>query len=302
MKVRVTASGVHLFDRVSGLNVLLDEIRVQPDSFARAPRHVSISLTNTCDLTCPYCFVPRSPEFLGRTRLCRWLDELDRSGCLGVGFGGGEPTLHPDIEDLCRYTALHTRLGLTLTTHGHRLDSRLAEALSRNVHFLRVSMDGVGSTYEALRGRPFLDFLRQLELIRAIAPFGINYVVNSRTFADLDSAVSLAAERGAVEFLLLPEVPSRAGGGIDLRTLQALKQWASSYHGELRLTINEATASGFPVCVPFPDENGLLAYAHIDAAGIVRRSSYNRSGVAIGTRGILEAIEILEKRPEEVVR
>ena len=76
-------------------------------------------------------------------------------------------------------------------------------------------MDGVGDTYERLRGRSFASLLQRFEVIRNLAPFGINFVVNSLTLPDLDAAVALAAEVGASEFLLLPEQRVRGGGGID---------------------------------------------------------------------------------------
>jgi hypothetical protein len=51
-------------------------------------------------------------------------------------------------------------MAATFTTHAHRLDKALVAKLSGSVHFVRVSMDGVGATYEKLRGRPF-DALRE---------------------------------------------------------------------------------------------------------------------------------------------
>lgn len=154
-KVRVGPSGVHLFDRETGLNVLLDEIQAPPDSWATAPRQVSVALTNACDLACPHCYAPKNPAALDFRRLTGWLNELDANGCLGVGFGGGEPTLYRRFPELCRYAARNTGLAVTFTTHAHHLTDALVAGLAGSIHFVRVSMDGVGPTYEALRGRPF---------------------------------------------------------------------------------------------------------------------------------------------------
>jgi hypothetical protein len=52
-KVRLSEAGVHLFDRVTGLNVLLDEVTVPAAQFSRAPRYLSVALTNVCELRCP---------------------------------------------------------------------------------------------------------------------------------------------------------------------------------------------------------------------------------------------------------
>ena len=297
-KIRAGPCGIHVFNRMTGLNLLLDEVQVAPALWARAPRQVSIALTNACDLACSYCFAPKEPAVLDFEEVIDWLNELDANGCLGVGLGGGEPTLYPRLVELCQYATQHTGLAITLTTHGHRLDDRLVAALAGSVHFVRVSMDGVGDTYEELRGRTFSAFRRSLENVRSIAPFGINYVVNFRTLPDLDKATTLAAEVGAIEFLLLPEQPVRGNGGIDDRTAQALQRWVTQYQGNVPLTVSQAGGDGLPTCNPLTGESELHAYAHIDAWGILKRSSFDSNGVRIGAGGLIGALSGLNQ--EEV--
>jgi MoaA/NifB/PqqE/SkfB family radical SAM enzyme len=280
------------------LNILLDEVQPPPAVWAAAPRQVSVALTNACDLACPYCYAPKQPATLHPGRLTGWLTELDANGCLGVGFGGGEPTLYRRLPELCRYAAEQTGLAVTFTTHAHRLDEALVAALVGNVHFVRVSMDGVGATYEALRGRSFAAFRRRLDTVQALAPFGINYVVNARTLPDLDTALDLAAEAGAAEFLLLPEQPVRDRVGIDPGTAQELQRWVACYRGRVPLAVSEAGSAGLPVCAPVAGETGLNAYAHIDATGVLKASSYNPEGVPIGPDGLMGALGRLRVREE----
>lgn len=293
LKVRGGPAGIHIFDRLTGTNLLIDEARVPPRLWSNAPRNVSIALTNACDLCCPFCYAPKERAVLDIKNLHRWLDELEFHGCLGIGFGGGEPTLHRHLASLCRHITSSTNMAATFTTHGHRFGDTLASELRRNVHFIRVSMDGVGPTYERLRGRPFDAFLGQIPRIRSVAPFGINFVVNEGTFTDLDKAVTLAVELGAVEFLVLPEQPVHGSGGIDRRTSEMLQNWVASYEGTIRLTASEAGAVGLPTCDPLAKESGLRAYAHIDASGKLKRSSYDQLGVPIEAGGVLEALEVL---------
>lgn len=274
MKVRLGPSGVHLFERSTGLNILLDEVDVPRSLWATAPRFVSVALTNLCDLSCPYCYAPKNRTLLKAERVSSWLDELESNGCLGVGLGGGEPTLYPQLAELCRHVAQETRMAVSLTTHGHRLNDTLAASLSGSLHFVRVSMDGVGATYESLRGRHFGAFRRQLEIISGIAPFGLNYVVNERTLPDLDAALDLAAEVGAKQFLLLPEQPSRGRVGIDTHTAQEFRRWVNAYRGSMRLAVSEAGAHDLPTCDPLASEGGISAYAFVDADGTLRRSSF----------------------------
>src|SRR5262249_42831915 len=100
MKIRLGPLGAHFFFRRTGLNVLCDELQVPPSLWAHAPAQVSVALTNRCDLNCPHCYAPKNHASLAAERVFQWLCDLDKNGCLGVGFGGGEPTLHPNFADL----------------------------------------------------------------------------------------------------------------------------------------------------------------------------------------------------------
>lgn len=44
-----------------------------------------------------------------------------------------------------------------------------------------MSVDGIGSTYESLRGKPFHILRSRIDLLRTLAPVGINFVVNAAT-------------------------------------------------------------------------------------------------------------------------
>ena len=297
LKVRRGPAGLHFFERSTGTNLLLDEARVPPVLWSKAPRIMSIALTTACDLCCRFCYAPNQPVDLEVELLRGWLDELDQHGCLGVGFGGGEPTLSRHLSWLCRYITSATGMSVSFTTHGHRFTDSLAAELSGTVHFIRLSMDGVGSTYERLRGASFTALLGQIPRIRSVASFGINFVVNEQTFPDLDEAVALATHFGAAEFLLLPEQPVQNVGGIDRHTKELLREWVAVHQGPLRLAVSEEGAEGLPICDPLAMEPGLRAYAHIDASGSLKRSSYDPFGVPIGAGGVLEAMSVLKAIP-----
>lgn len=292
-KVRVSSSGIHLFNRITGLNILFDEILPEPALWAAAPCQVSIALTNTCDLSCSHCFVQKNSSSLNPELLINWLNELDVNGCLGVGFGGGEPTLYPHFADICAYSAKYTSLAVTFTTHGHYLNEKMLVSLKDNVHFLRVSMDGIGKTYEICRGRPFNNLYNHLHNLKYFAPFGINFLINKFTFPDLNNAIDLAENVNAAEFLLIPERPVKGLGGIDKETSLALKHWVREYRGTIPLTISDMGADDIPICNPLFKESGIQAYAHIDASGKIKKTSYDLEGVKIGSDGVIWALSKL---------
>ncbi len=292
-KLRRSPAGLHVFDRTTGLNFLFDEVPVPGSLWSRAPRQVSIALTNRCDLACDHCYAPKSRDALPYESVTRWLAELDTHGALGVGFGGGEPTLYPRFVELCHHAAHETQLSVTFTTHGHHIDDAMAAALHGNVHFVRVSMDGVGDTYEAMRRRSFHELLMRMKLIRTIARYGVNIVVNERTLPDLDEAAAIASDLGACELLLLPQMSTGRCSPADEETLRGLQRWVAAYRGGLKLCINEGFAEGFPTCDPVSKERGLRAYVHVNAAGLLKPNSYHANGVRIGDEGVLSALDQL---------
>lgn len=294
VKVRTGPDGVHLFDRSSGLNVLFDEAHLPEHLWSRAPRQISIALTNACDLTCHYCYAPKQRGQLDIDHILRWACELDTEGCLGIGFGGGEPTLFRRLPWLCQTIAQTTSLAVTLTTHGHRWTSELAAQLRGTVNFVRVSVDGVGDTYERLRNRPFDELVRRLKLISDAFPVGINCVVNQSTVAELDAVARLAANVGAAELLLLVEQPTSRTSGATTDIISRMHDWIRSHRGTVPLAVSEQDAVGLPTAEPLPSEVGLRSYAHIDATGKLRATSYSRYGVAIDDRGVLAACEDLQ--------
>jgi pyruvate-formate lyase-activating enzyme len=294
-KLRGGPAGLHVFNRNTGLNVLIDELSIPTALHSRAPRQVSIALTNRCDLACLHCYAPKSRDELRFDTVARWLCELDEHGTIGIGFGGGEPTLHPEFVKLCRYAAHETRLSVSFTTHGHHIDEELAGRLRGSVHFIRVSMDGVGTTYEAIRRRSFTDLLKHLERARTISRFGVNVVVNERTLPELDEVANVAADIGACELLLLPQMPARRVQAASVDTLLALRRWVDDYKGSLKLCINESSADGFPFCDPVSEERGLRAYAHIDATGVLKSSSYATNGIHLGEGSVMNALDQLTR-------
>jgi hypothetical protein len=292
-KMRAGPDGLHFFDRHTGANVLLDEIEVSSEFWSSAPRQVSIALTNACELDCEFCYAPKTRASLSSEQILGWLRELDSNDCFGVGFGGGEPTLHPDLIEICQFATKATSLAVTLTTHAHRINDELAEALTGNVHFVRVSMDGVGATYETIRKRPFASFCERLQRVRRMSRFGINFVVNARTLPDLDAATSLAADLGATEFLLLPQRPVRDVVGIDEDTAGAFVRWVEEYRGVVPLLTSEPGTDGIAICNPLPHETGLRAYVHVAASGELRRTSFDDFGIKIGSEGVMKALRLL---------
>ncbi len=291
-KIRKGPDGIHLFNRQNGLNILLDDAVTPESDWTNSPRQVSIALTNDCDLRCAHCYAPKHRSTLEKSRVKDWLLEMDSMGVFGIGFGGGEPTLHEDLVELCQFGQEETKLSISFTTHGHTLTPQLISQLKSHVNFIRVSMDGTYSNYESIRKRPFKGLLSNLELLKGRIPFGINYVVNSKTIEDLPNALELSKELGADEFLILPEVPVGFGKKIDDVTLSKLKEIVGSRSStikSMRVSISSDYKNQFVTAIGLQKESCLQGFAHIDASGVLKLSSFDKNGVPIGGGSLTNA-------------
>ena len=303
MKVRRGPDGIHLFSRESGLNILLSEQIPAERDWTFSPRQVSIALTNSCNLSCPHCYAPKHKAILEKELVEKWILELDKANCFGIGFGGGEPMLYPDLLEICEFTRSQTGLAVTMTTHGLNLTESIVENLRGRLNYIRVSMDGVGRTYESIRKRSFDHFISKIGLVSGKIPFGINYVVNSKTISDLNEAALMIEDWGASELLLLPEEAVGRGHKIDEQSLNYLKLWLSKYKGALKLTVSASYEEKLCAVNPLSKEPKELAYAHIDASGYIRKSSFDAYGIPISTKGVMVAFqELLEGKNETLVQ
>ncbi len=282
MKIRLERAGAHFFDRKSGLNVLLDEVHPGPECWSSAPRYMSIALANACDLRCSFCYASKLPHRIPAELVRGWAGELDANGCFGIGFGGGEPTLYAGFPRLCRDIYDHTNLAVTMTTHGHHFTTALVDDLTGSVSFIRLSMDGIGDTYERIRGRSFKDFNDCLALVRATATFGINCVVNGDTIDELDRVAEHAFASGAAELLLLPETGDDGEIRLTKPQVETLERWVAYNHHHNRIAMSQhgAEAIAAPTLFSSSDDT-TYNFLHVDASMMLKVTAFARDGVAL---------------------
>jgi MoaA/NifB/PqqE/SkfB family radical SAM enzyme len=117
---------------------------------AHAPLLVNIEPTHRCNLDCVYCdkVNPQSPQMETGAAL-GMLDELARMGTLSVCFDGGEPLVHPGIEQLVRRAKTHG-LRVSMSTNGmlFRKKPRVLDC----VDVVKISVDGPPHVHDEGRG------------------------------------------------------------------------------------------------------------------------------------------------------
>jgi MoaA/NifB/PqqE/SkfB family radical SAM enzyme len=104
-------------------------------------RTAVFAVTTQCNCHCQMCDIHRKqPEFISLDDAKRVLDVLVQNRFLVVYFTGGEPTLHPHIVDIVRYTNDHG-LVATMTTNGTANHDLLHQLKKAGLYLLSVSLD-----------------------------------------------------------------------------------------------------------------------------------------------------------------
>lgn len=150
-----------------------------------------------CNLACSYCNeYDKVSSPVPTSEMVRRIDLLDALGTEIITFSGGEPLLHPDLDDLIRRIRSHGRIA-TLITNGYLLTPDRIRRLNRaGLEHLQISIDNVNPDDVSKKSLKVLD--KKLEWLEEFAQFAIS--INSVVGAGVkDSRDALIITRRALE-------------------------------------------------------------------------------------------------------
>jgi MoaA/NifB/PqqE/SkfB family radical SAM enzyme len=126
-----------------------------------------------CNLSCTYC--NEYDDFSKPVPTEQMLRRVDRLGELGtsvVTISGGEPLLHPDLDDIIRQM-VKRRIVSGLITNGYLLTAERIQRLNRaGLEWLQISIDNVNPDEVSKKSLKVLD--RKLQLLAEHADFHVN--------------------------------------------------------------------------------------------------------------------------------
>jgi MoaA/NifB/PqqE/SkfB family radical SAM enzyme len=152
-----------------------------------------------CNLHCVFCpFWREKPRgaVLGKGEVFELIDNAADLGAIMYNVWGTEPLLRADLEE-CLAHAKCADMRVSLITNGTLLGERFSR-LSEYVDYLVVSLDGVGRTYEKIRGVDAYD--RVVKGLKTVSESGVkasvNCVVCAYNLRELPLVVQLANDLG----------------------------------------------------------------------------------------------------------
>jgi MoaA/NifB/PqqE/SkfB family radical SAM enzyme len=195
--------------------------QIQATGRTSAPINVEIDLSNRCSLGCEWChfaFTHTRGPLAGKREkpagavaggdlmdpeLARMIvHELAVAGARSITWtGGGEPTLHPNFDEIVRYAATYD-IAQSIYTHGGHIGAARATLLKECMTFVYVSLDAADAvSYKRDKGvdrfAAACEGIRLLAAAEGDATVGVGYLVTEQNWRQAGDAVTLVRELGA---------------------------------------------------------------------------------------------------------
>ncbi len=168
----------------------------------RSPVNLTWEVSLACNLRCTHCLsssgTPAANE-LTTAEALDLVDQVHRARVFQINFGGGEPFMRPDFEEIL--AACHNRGIMTcISTNGTLLDAaRVARLATSRLVAIQVSMDGAKrETCDAIRGAGVFDAATQaVKLLAATRiPTSINTVLTAQNAGEIPAMHEMARSLG----------------------------------------------------------------------------------------------------------
>lgn len=168
----------------------------------RSPVNLTWEVSLLCNLRCSHCLSSSgeaAKDELTTAEALALVEEVHQAGVFQINFGGGEPFMRPDFEQIL--DACHERGIMTcISTNGTLLDAeRVARLSQTRLVAIQVSLDGAtSSTCDAVRGQGV--FSRATEAVKLLAassiPTSINTVLTTHNASEIPAMYELAQSLG----------------------------------------------------------------------------------------------------------
>ena len=137
------------------------------------PLLVQIIPIRRCNIDCGYCNeYDKVSEPVPAPVLKARIDKLKALGTSVVAFSGGEPMLHPELDDLIRHIRQRGMMAGLITNGYFLVPKRIHELNDAGLDFLQISIDNVEPDDVSKKSLRLLD--RKLQDLKAYAAFDVN--------------------------------------------------------------------------------------------------------------------------------
>lgn len=197
-----------------------------------SPLVVFWEITSRCNLLCRHCYTHsgRSGVELSREKLFEILRILCSKNIFSLGIGGGEPLLVKELESIIK-NATESDVDISLSTNGTLLTPSRAKRLKEaGVVLVQVSIDGLESTHDSIRGKG--NFKKAVKALRILKDHNIvtrlAFTANKQNYSEIEPVFELALGLEIDWFIVFRYMDSGREGKSLVLSKEQLKQIATT--------------------------------------------------------------------------
>ncbi len=172
-----------LIDDLIYMGILTDKVTKQ----FLGRKMVSFELTNKCNLNCIHCCMDASPYndeyILSTEEIFNAIDKTISWEPDIIMLSGGEPLVRSDLMEILKYLYNHFNKKVTLSTNGTLINDINAAIISKCVHQVDMSIDGVDEKSSALIRGPGV-FKKVINAVKILQKFGMKNITLSMSIGD----------------------------------------------------------------------------------------------------------------------
>jgi MoaA/NifB/PqqE/SkfB family radical SAM enzyme len=198
-------------------------------AFTRRPLLVHIIPMRRCNLACTYCNeYDKVSDPVPLEAMYQRIDKLAFLGTAMVGISGGEPLLHPELDEIIARVRSRGMVAYIMTNGYLLTEKRIKRLNAAGLEYFQVSIDNVNPDEVSKKSLKVLD--QKLVLLAKFAEFGVN--VNSVIGGGIEHPEdALVIAQRASELGFTASVGIIHEGNGNLRPLSEVEQ---RVHGEIK--------------------------------------------------------------------
>lgn len=227
-----------LFRQLVSMNVFLktetdkcEVVKIVPAE--RRLKRIFIELTNKCNERCIHCYVSASSfnhQVLDINLIKKIIDDAAKVGAYHFQITGGEPFLHPDIEEILDYSwskgfIININTNLTILKP-NVLDKIVKYGIKINFS-LDFSNSDAHDSFRGLNGAFERTITNYKKIVEKHVPTRVNVMLNNKTNSEIENLINLIKFDLKSDFVADYALP--VGRGKDLKQIISIEDSAEKY-------------------------------------------------------------------------
>jgi radical SAM protein with 4Fe4S-binding SPASM domain len=270
------------------------------------PVHVTVELTDNCNLNCAHCYRRRGSRYIDAEELNIFFQKMTQETLISAELTGGEPTLHPDFLEITK-ACVENLVSVGILTNGTLLAEKTIEELSpyKDSLYFSISLDSHDPTYhDIFRGMKGA-WEQTVSTIRRLVDEGflvrVAMSISQENIYHLEPLVDFCARVGVSAFSFNPILPFGKAKGL---------KWNTENVREL-VRIGETVAEKYRDIIPVMREDIIESqYSHsnncgagwknvtIDPEGYVRPCAVSDAQYNIGKINLSDPVTFFKENRE----